>query len=244
MNIGFISDIHSNFEALRAVLSFFKKEKVEQVICAGDIIGYGAEPNECIETIKNVSVLNVYGNHEAALTGLLPEENFNTYAKEAIDWHRNKVKTDNFDFIHELKLEAVFDKFIKIVHASPVRPQQFPYLITEREYAEALISYREKICIVGHTHAPAVFYYDAERYHFGEISNDTFLIEGDFKYIINVGSVGQPRDGDKRACCGIYDYETNIFKIRRVEYDFMAARNKIIKAGLPPFLGERLMYGT
>jgi len=241
---GFISDIHSNYEALRATLEFFEKEKVDQIICAGDIIGYGAEPNECIEAVKGVSILTVFGNHEAAITGLYPMQHFASHAKEALEWNRDRINADNFEYINDLKLEAVFDNRIKVVHSSPVIPQEFPYLMTDGEYAEALVKSAEKICIIGHTHMPAVFYYDAPRYHFGEIVTDTFVIEKDYKYIINIGSVGQPRDGNRRSCCGIFDSQTNVFKIRRVEYDFMAARKKILMAGLPTFLAERLMYGT
>lgn len=228
MEIAFIADIHSNMEALKAVLAEIGAKKMQKVYCLGDLVGYGPDPNRVVEAIKSRNIPCIMGNHDwAVMTG--ETKWFNQYAAEAINWNRKKTSEANRAFLASLKETLVLKKGgkrILLVHGSPKRPL-FDYVYPERSKRELESFFAEEevdIICVGHSHVP-------------------FVYEKDGKVFINAGSVGQPRDGDKRASYAVLDTKTWKAEICRVAYDSTPTKEKIFKAGLPKFLGERLALG-
>ncbi len=242
MKYGIFSDVHSNYDAFLEVLKIYEKEKVKKFICAGDIIGYGAEPDRCIEKVKEIKALCVMGNHEYAIKNFKTAELFNDTAYLAIKWHADNMSYLSKNFINNLDFNITEDIF-SVFHGSAFEPEKFHYVLSTENYLENLNYFNTKVLIIGHTHMPDVFYFNENKKNYGRITGDKFFLEKDLKYIINAGSVGQPRDNDKRACFLIYDDETNIFYIKRVEYDIENSMKKILNAGLPEVLAYRLLSG-
>jgi len=247
MRYAIFSDVHSNLEALTTVLDFFKKQNVDAYICCGDIIGYGPNPNECIETIRSIFRLNiVLGNHDAASCGLKDTTWFNEYAKMAIIWTRKNLTEPNRMYIITLpRILTIPEENITISHGSPREPID-EYLLDKEQFIQNLQYFNTKICFVGHSHVPVIFMYDI----FTRISTFIKPVEGEkikiqenYKYIINVGSVGQPRDSDPRACCVIYDTKNEEIEFFRLYYDFTKTQEKMYNCRLPSFLIERLAEG-
>ena len=243
MKFGIFSDIHSNYDAFLEVLKIYEKEKVDKLICAGDMIGYGAEPDKCIEKLKELNALCVMGNHEYALKNESYMQYFNDAAYLAIKWHYENMSDDSKNYILNIPLNLKEDIF-EIYHGSAFEPEEFHYLFSPADYIKNFKYFEAKVLIIGHTLTPDVFYFDETRKIFGQITGSEFILEKNFRYIINVGSVGQPRDKDPRACFCIYDSSENIFKIKRIEYDIKKAAKKIIDANLPEVLAYRLEYGV
>lgn len=243
MRYGIFSDIHSNYEALSEVIKIYEKEKIDKFICAGDIIGYGAEPDRCIEKIKEINAVCVMGNHEYAIKNPASAEFFNDAAYLAIKWQSENINYLSRDFILKLPFK-INENIFTVVHGSAFEPENFHYVLSTEDYLKNFRYFDTKILIIGHTHLPDVFYFDEKRKIYGQITGDKFSIENDIRYIINTGSVGQPRDNDKRACFCIYDDESSIFYIKRVEYDVKSAMKKILDAGLPEVLAYRLQQGV
>ncbi len=242
MRYGIFADIHSNLEALEAVIKAYKKEAIDKYLCAGDIVGYAADPCACIEKIGSLSPAIVAGNHDWAAVGLFPEEYFNPMARQAISWTRSNLDDKAGDFLRSLKLVFRINDFV-MVHGTPQKPEDFDYLSDGRIAEEAFGGMDANICFVAHTHVPAVYIKDA-----GKLpcyaAEDRVEIEAGNRYIVNVGSVGQPRDGDPRAAYCVYDTDKKSIQIKRVDYDVETARKKIISAGLPRRLGDRLLTGS
>ena len=226
MKIGIISDVHSNLEALEVMLKRLANEKVDRIFCLGDIVGYGANPNECIERVREVSAVCVLGNHDAACTGHTPPDYFNSYARAAIDWTMRVLSEENLEYLKFLPLTYTEDSMF-LVHATPKEPAAWNYISTQAE-AEAHFTALEHgtTAFIGHSHVPARFEHTVGK-----------------KKIINVGSIGQPRDRDPRSCCGLYDTKTGTFEWLREVYPVQEAARKIRHAGLPEFLAVRLFIG-
>lgn len=241
MKFGIISDIHGNLEALEVVLKEIKKEDCNEIIFLGDVVGYGANPNECIELLRQERVVGVAGNHDYAVLNKTSIENFNPYAKEAILWTQKILTKESLWYLDAFLLVNKSYPF-HIVHSSPDDPLDWYYLFTIEDIIPQFNFFSYPVCLVGHTHIPFVV---AKR-NDGKIEiikEDKIMLNSDWQYIINVGSIGQPRDNNPKASFAIYDTKTNIFEIRRIDYDIEKAANKIIKANLPPILAERLFYG-
>ncbi len=239
MKYGLFSDIHGNLEALRAVLDALKGEGVDKYICLGDIVGYGANPRECLKLIKDLNPLAIAGNHDYAVVNLTDLSYFNSNAKEAILWTQNQLKEKEKKFLSALKLVHNFPNFT-IVHATLKAPEEWRYILSTYEARENFQLLTTPLLFAGHSHIPIVFEGNAHyRYDFRKTVN----LEEGRKYIINIGSVGQPRDGDSRASFALYDTESHMVHIRRVEYDINGAMRKIIEAGLPKILAWRLSQG-
>jgi predicted phosphodiesterase len=243
MRYAIFSDIHSNLEALETVLEAYQEERIDEYICIGDVVGYAANPNECIEKVRKVAVVTLAGNHDWAAVNLFPTESFNPEAQEAIFWTRDNLTGSNKYFLKSLQL--VYDaKGLVLVHGSLDNPRFFNYLTNVYGCAatfELLLD--RSVCFVGHTHVPLVFIQDKQgNTHYQDV--DSIKIEPANKYIINVGSVGQPRDSIPQAAYCIFDTESQEVWIKRIKYDVFKARRKIIEAGLPPFLGDRLLTGN
>ncbi len=241
MRYGIFSDIHSNLEAFDAVIAAYKDEAIDKYLCLGDIVGYAANPNECVEKIMALDVLSVAGNHDWASAGLFSLDYFNQIAKDALIWSRDNLALENRGFLGSLKLSHENDD-LTLVHGTLHEPQEFYYMIDEHDAFATFDLLKTGVCFIGHTHTAEIFVKDKKGMLHYRKDNFVKLDKAD-KYIINVGSVGQPRDGNPDAAYCIYDTDKKEVCIKRVKYNIDAARKKIIIAGMPRFLADRLLVG-
>ena len=241
MRYALISDIHSNLEAFLAVIETISKDKPDKYLCIGDIIGYGADPKEVIRLVEflNPEII-VAGNHEWGVAGLLDIEYFNKDAQSAISWTKDILNNSEMDYIETFKIIYKHDDFT-LVHGSLETPEEFHYIMNKADAYVTSDIMKTKICFVGHSHIPGIFYTAGARME--ELKGRKVKMEPDKRYVINIGSVGQPRDGDPRASYAIYDTEDASVEIKRVAYDIESAKDKILKAELPSFLAYRLLEG-
>ncbi len=225
MKIAVLSDVHSNLPALEVVLDSIKREGCEQAICLGDVVGYGAQPNECLEMLIKEDIPILLGNHDAVVIGKLSLDFLNIYAKQAAKWTIDVLSSEYKHHLNSYPLILEKSDYI-FVHSSPYEPNQWNYIVSYEDARLAFRSFEKKICFFGHTHLPSIF-----------------ANQSDGRRLINVGSVGQPRDNDPRACYSIFNTQTEDFKWIRLEYDINKAARLILSAGLPRFLAERLYLG-
>lgn len=232
MRIAIISDIHSNLEALEKTLEIIKQKSIDEIVCLGDIVGYGANPNECLSLVKEVTSHILLGNHDEAATSLKQIEDFNPYARSAVFWTAKQLTEANKEFLrslpYKLELNGLF-----FTHASPFEPEEWHYILSLAEAQNNFSFFQQPICFVGHSHAPVIF---SEDFWAREV------VRGK-RFIVNVGSVGQPRDLDRRLSFGIFDSGTWTYENIRSEYDVQTASEKIRTAGLPKQLAERILIG-
>lgn len=238
MKYAIISDIHSNLEALCSVLDVIDSEGVERIICLGDIVGYGADPNRCVEIIKERNIPSVLGNHDAVACGIYEPMLFNDMATHAALWTRNELHPENRLFLSELPEKLTIDSFLA-VHGAISDPDKY-ILSAYDARPEFSIMGEKTVCFFGHTHVAVTYFYANNRVD--TFSPSFIAVERGAKYLINPGSVGQPRDRDPRASFVIYDDEGTV-EYRRVEYDIKTTQEKILKTGLDRKLAERLSYG-
>jgi diadenosine tetraphosphatase ApaH/serine/threonine PP2A family protein phosphatase len=236
-----LSDIHGNLEALRAVLAD-ASQQADDVLCLGDVVGYGADPGPCVDLIGTRARRVVAGNHEHAVIGRMDLAWFNRYARAAAEWTREQLDGDATAYLGTLALTAAVED-ATLVHASPRQPQEWDYLATEEDGLAAFEAFDTRLCFVGHSHVPAMWSFGSSGPDYARGDVDISLDAGR-RYIVNVGSVGQPRDRDVRAAYAIWDVDARRITVRRVPYDVRAARAKIENAGLPQFLADRLAVGA
>jgi len=239
-----LSDIHSNLEALQAVLKDLASEKVHSFLILGDIIGYGPNPNECIEIVKKLQGTVIAGNHEGLLRKDFAVEQYNSLARESIRWTRKNILHENVKFIENLSYLKEMPNFL-IVHGSPRYPEE--YLFNIQEVNEAFSYFQKRypqfyLCFFGHTHKQAIWCKQEDKVYLCQ-GEDTFHLSTQSYYLINPGSVGQPRDGSPEANYAIYDTSTQKLLLRKVPYNYQLTLKKILKVGLPPALGYRLGEG-
>ena len=241
MRYAILSDIHGNLEALHAVLDDCAG-RVDAVLCLGDTVGYGADPLPCVELIAERAQAIVAGNHEHAVAGRLPLEWFNRHARVAAEWTRERLDEDHRAYLGSLPLlTEVGDA--TLVHASPAQPEEWDYLVTAEDGFAAFPHFATRWCFVGHSHVPGAWSLgSAGPEH--RPGGGLLQSERGRRYIVNVGSVGQPRDRDTRAAYAVWDVDERRITVRRVPYDVDAARAKIEEAGLPRFLADRLAAGA
>ncbi|MBI2161084.1 MAG: metallophosphoesterase family protein [Candidatus Rokubacteria bacterium] len=241
MRYAVLSDIHANLEALEAVLAD-AAERAESLLCLGDVVGYGADPEACLELIAGRAAALVAGNHEHGVVGRLDLDWFNDYARAAVEWTRDRLDEDHRSYLAALPLVAEVGD-ATLVHASPERPEEWDYLVSPQDGFAAFPAFATRLCFVGHSHLPAAWSLGSSGPEFvpgaGELS-----FEPGRRYIVNVGSVGQPRDRDPRAAYALWDAERGRLAIRRVTYDVDTARRKILAGGLPRLLADRLPRGA
>lgn len=241
MRYAVISDIHGNLEAFQAVLADIKDKKIGAYLCIGDVVGYGANPKESIGLLKSLKCsLTIAGNHDWAVAGLTDLEYFNEYAKEAIIWTKRVLNQEELDYLKSFHLLYEGENF-SLVHGSLKNPQRFDYILNKAGACSAIALMRTLLCFVGHSHVAEIYYSDKDKIFHTRGPN--IKIGSNKKYIVNVGSIGQPRDGDPRASYAIYDEDGQTVEIKRVPYDVKAAKEKIIDAGLPGILAARLSEG-
>jgi predicted phosphodiesterase len=234
-----LGDIHSNLEALNAVLEDAESNGVDTYVCVGDIVGYNANPAECLERIRELCVAVVRGNHDHYVSHDECLEDFHPLAANVIDWTRRQLNEEQIQYLRDLRLSRMVDGFT-IVHSTLDMPEKWGYVLDSLD-AESNFNYQtSSICFHGHTHVPVVFERQSR-----VVRNlfTTFHVTLGRKCFINTGSVGQPRDGDPRAAYVIYEPSSRRLELRRVPYDIATTQRKIIEAGLPDRLAKRLDYG-
>jgi predicted phosphodiesterase len=239
MRFAIFSDIHANLEALEAVMADAQERKCTDFVCLGDVVGYNANPHECCERVRAMDCPIVKGNHDEQASLVESSRDFNEMAEQAIQWTRDNLTEQDKDWLRNLRLQRQVRDFT-IVHATLDTPEQWGYVFNNIDAAASFTYQHTTVCFFGHTHVPMAFVRD-DGVH--RVRNEQLRIEPSKKYFINVGSVGQPRDADWRAAYCVYDIENNSVEQRRIKYDLKAAQDKIINAGLPRLLAERLAIG-
>jgi len=239
MRYAVIADIHANLEAFQAVLADAKAMNCTHYACLGDVVGYNANPKECLDTVREMGMPCVKGNHDEYCSSETDLEGFNPHAAEAINWTRNQLTMDDRKWLRELRYIRLVASF-SIVHATLDGPQRWGYVFDKLAAAASFTYQNTSVCFFGHTHVPVAFIRDAV-VRGGTYSK--FKVEPGKKYFVNVGSVGQPRDGNPKAAYVVYDLDEGTIELRRLDYDMPATQAKILAAGLPPRLAERLAQG-
>ncbi len=250
MRYAILSDLHSNFEALSAVLDHLAAERIDRYLCLGDLVGYGGDPEACLARLGACDAVSVCGNHDWACTGKLDVQWFNDAARRAILWTRDQLGFGSLNALRRLPLVAT-EGPMTLVHGTLTNPERFEYLVDLAQAVDTVQACQTPYCLVGHTHLPFVFEYDQKRARMSRLLmrpeelHDIRLADDHegIRYVVNPGSVGQPRDGDPRASCAVLDTEAGTVSFHRIAYDVAEAQRKIREAGLPDFLAERLALG-
>ncbi len=248
MRYAVLSDVHGNLEALSAVLADSVREGATGLICLGDAVGYGADPNACVEILGERVTRMVAGNHEHGALGLIDLDWFNPAARAAALWTREQLGPDHAAYLGALPLTAALGE-ATCVHASPSRPEEWDYLISAEDGWSAFPDFSTRLCFVGHSHRPGVWSLGSSGPDFEDLggpegADRRIGFHDGRRYIVNVGSVGQPRDRDRRAAYVLWDEDARSVTLRRVEYDHRAAAHKILAASLPRVLADRLANGV
>lgn len=239
MKFAILGDIHSNLEALTAVLADAKTQGVTHYLCVGDIVGYNANPVECVNIIHDLCPTVVRGNHDHYCSHDDNLDGFHPLAADAVDWTRKQLSEEMRLYLRKLKLVAMVESFT-LVHSTLDMPEMWGYVFDKLE-AEAHFHYQTtNVCFFGHTHVPLAFE-KAEQVRCGLYTR--IQVARGKKYFVNVGSVGQPRDGDPRSSYAIYDLVRGLIELRRVPYDFRITQKKILDTGLPSRVAARLAVG-
>jgi len=240
MRIAIFGDIHSNLEGLQAVMEDAKAQNCGGFVCLGDIVGYNANPKECLDIVRKMECPVVKGNHDELAGMEIAPSNVSGLANEGIAYTRSQLTADDLQWLKELKFVRQVRDFT-IVHATLDTPHKWGYVLNQLD-AGASFSYQHtQICFFGHTHVPRAYVRDHQvKMHEGW---QKIPIELGKKYFINIGSVGQPRDGNWRSAYVIYNIKEKYVELRRLEYDIALTQKKIIAAGLPPRLAARLAEG-
>lgn len=239
MKYAIIADIHANLEAFQVVLDDIQKQKCTHVACLGDVVGYNANPKECLDLVRQMNIPCVKGNHDEYCSTDEELEGFNPNAAEAVMWTRQQLTEDDRKWLRDLKYVRLVTNFT-IVHATLDQPQRWAYVFEKLDAAASFTYQNTAVCFFGHTHVPLAFIRDAS-VRGGTYSK--FKVEPGRKYFVNVGAVGQPRDGIPKAGYVVYDMDEGSIELRRLDYDIAAVQAKIRKAGLPERLAERLAVG-
>ena len=235
-----LGDIHSNIDALNVVLDDCRREGVTDFLCTGDVVGYNACPHECLQIIRDLGCPIVIGNHDHYVSSRQNLDDFNPVAAEVIEWTRKHLSVEEIYFLRSLPF-VITKMGITLVHSTMDNPEDFGYVFDHLQ-AEAHFSHQvTPICFHGHTHCPTI--YEKQVGAVYQIEAHDFKLPIGRKYFVNVGSVGQPRDGDPRASYVIYNPLLRTLVFRRLEYDVAAAQERIRAAGLPERLALRLEVG-
>ena len=240
MLIAVIGDIHGNYHALKAVLAGIDERGVDKLLCVGDVVGYGAHPVECLNVVRERAALLVAGNHDWAVAEKISTDYFNADAGDSIAWTRDRLPAEDVRYLGGLPLVVFEEEDVALVHSSPYAPGDFDYIQTIYDARLAFNSLKKRVCFVGHSHVPIVFFNSDPIHYFLE---SQFKLPPSGKVIVNVGSVGQPRDLNPKAGYAIYDTEAERVFMHRVDYDVAGASRAIKDAGLPATNAFRLRVG-
>lgn len=244
MKFGIFGDIHGNLEALEAVLADMEEQGITHPLCLGDLVGYGADPVECLEVVRALGCPVVRGNHDELVTLGKTPLSFSETARVALEYARRLLQPSQLNFLRRLPLVWKEDP-LTLVHATLDGPESWGYISTRLEAQTCFLYQKTSLCFVGHTHRPCAFAQEKEvrPIEFRQVDVCADRKKVGRKFLFNVGSVGQPRDGDWRAAYAIFSPEENWVDLRRVNYDVEKAASKITKAGLPESLSKRLFRG-
>jgi predicted phosphodiesterase len=245
MRLGIFSDTHANYEALSAVLEAYKTERIDVYYCLGDTVGYGGSPNECADLVRQVAKKTILGNHDAAVAGRMDYSYYYEAARQALDTHAAMLSADNAAWLKSLPYkEQLKDVHVDLCHGSPVRLEEFEYIFAPEQARECLPMFDElaHLTLIGHSHLCKVFALTPNSVE--ELPAVDFKLDPDRRYIVSVGSVGQPRDYDNRASYTIYDSDEKRFYFKRIEYDIESAAEKVLKAKLERNFAHRLYIGV
>ncbi len=249
-----ISDIHANYHALSAVIRDVRESQCTDIVCLGDVVGYNAFPSECLNYIRDLACPTVKGNHDEEVVNP-SNARMNDIARSAMNWTREQLDDTQLGWLSRLQYQRIVRSetgiSFSLVHSSLDHPKAWNYIINTDDASNNFPRQFSQICFHGHTHVPKIFTWDGKHADEDAENIHSLYLEGyteftpfnNIKYFINVGSVGQPRDRDPRACYGIFDTDLNIIIIKRIEYDIAAAQKAIRDAGLPEYLAERLEQG-
>jgi predicted phosphodiesterase len=239
MKYAIIADIHANLEAFQVVLEDAEKNNCTHYACLGDVVGYNANPKECLDKVREMKMPCVKGNHDEYCSGENDLEGFNPHATAAIHWTRDQLTDEDRSWLRDLRYLRLVANF-SIVHATLDGPERWGYVFNKLEASASFTYQNTSVCFFGHTHVPVAFVRDSA-VRGGTYSK--FRVEPGKKYFVNVGSVGQSRDGVPKATYVIYDMDLGTIELRRLDYDMETTMAKIRAAGLPERLAERLPLG-
>lgn len=240
MRYGILGDVHGNLEALEVAVRGLAERGVDRYVQMGDIVGYGADPAPCIARIRELDAAVVAGNHDWAVIRKLDTSFFNVYAREAVEWTRSHLSREDLHYLETLPLVDELDEEVTLVHATLDQPEVFDYIQTYYDAHRSLKALRTRVCFMGHSHVPMAFLQTRSIVH---TNQEQFSLADVERALINVGSVGQPRDENPKTAYAIYDSDTHDYTLYRDSYDSETTGDKIRRAGLPSILGERLLYG-
>ena len=245
MRLGILSDIHANYEALSAVIEAFKSEDIDEYYCLGDTVGYGGSPNECANLVRSLVKATILGNHDAAVAGRMDYSYYYEAARNALDTHAQMLSKENLTWLTDLPYQLRLDAInVLLCHGSPMRLEEFEYIFAPEQARECLPIFEDlgHITLIGHSHLCKVFALTTDTVE--ELPPVDFSLEAGKKYIVSVGSVGQPRDYDNRASFTVYDSDKKRFEFKRVEYDIETAADKVLRAKLERNFAHRLFIGV
>jgi diadenosine tetraphosphatase ApaH/serine/threonine PP2A family protein phosphatase len=243
MRYAILSDVHSNIEALTAIRRALEAEGVDRYICLGDVVGYGASPNECCDVLRDLCDVTLLGNHDAAVAGRMDYSFYYDAARQALDWSASVLRAENLSWLKTLPYSCRVGQ-VGFCHGSPLDPEAYEYIFA-LEQAQELLPHSvdlPEVTFIGHSHLCKAF--AIGRQDVKDVVSPRFSLRRGHKYIISVGSVGQPRDYDSRSCCVVYDTERRSVEFIRVEYDIEKSAQKIFDADLALNFGRRLFIGV
>jgi predicted phosphodiesterase len=242
MRVAIVSDIHGNRHAFEAVLDQIEVSECEEMWCLGDLVGYGADPDACVELARRHAAICLAGNHDLGVLGVVPLEEFSRGAALAAKWTQETITPETREYLEQLE-PAIADEKVGLYHASP-RDPVWEYVLSPLQADLCLDAQKHRVCLIGHSHVALSFCRSEDDPATGETrGSDEELELSDGEWLVNPGSVGQPRDGDPRAAWLELDLDEWSATYRRTEYDIAAAAAAIRAARLPDSLAERLAYG-
>jgi predicted phosphodiesterase len=243
MKYGVLGDIHGNLSALRTVLEDLDRQGIDELISVGDVVGYGAAPNECIDLMRERDVRVVKGNHDAACVRELDDRYFNAYAREAIRWTQSVVSRERKTWLADLPLTLDLEH-CQVAHGTLHQPEQYEYVLSPGDADSSLDIMTRPVCFVGHSHVPiAVLRLRDAPHHTAYTFDSQIDLSDSIACVLNVGSVGQPRDENEKTAYAVYDTESDQAWIARLPYDIDREAERIREAGLPEVLAQRLRLG-
>jgi len=243
MRIAVFSDVHSNLEAMRKVAAFYESQAIDMYVCLGDIVGYGPNPNECCDIVRGIVTHTVLGNHDAAVSDRMDYAYYYDAAKNALNWHKSKISPDNYEWLRQLPYR-VDAEGLTFCHGSPRNLEEFDYIFTAAQ-AETLMEEWDnlgQVTFIGHSHLTKAFSLNTKGVE--EVHPPLIKLEPGSKYVVTVGSVGQPRDNDNRACCTVLDTAAQTITYHRLRYDVRSTARKIFASDLSSDFGKRLFFGV
>ncbi|MCS6857397.1 MAG: metallophosphatase family protein [Deltaproteobacteria bacterium] len=244
MRLGIFSDVHANLEALSAVLEAYRHESIDAYYCLGDVVGYGANPNECADVVREIAKVTILGNHDAAVAGRMDYSYYYPAARQALDLHSKMLSEANMKWLKSLPYQHELPEAkLRLCHGSPLRVEEFEYIFAPEQARECLLIWEElpQLTLIGHSHFCKVFALRPGEVE--ELPARKITLRKGWKYIASVGSVGQPRDFDNRASYVVFDAERGELEFKRIEYDIQTAAQKIFDVNLDWSFGHRLFIG-